>query len=337
MSRRMRLPNGFGQISKISGRIRKPWRAMVTLGQDPRTAKYNRLIVGYYKTYNEAYSALIEYHKKPYEAWQDMTMEELYAKWSEEHFKTIKTAYHYKAAWKYCTSIYKEKVRDINRLTIKSVIEADMPQSMHGTVKLTLSLMFDYAIGLCIIDDNPAKLAFVTLPRNEIKHHVRFSDEELDKVFRAEGELTADMIIFGVYTGFRPGEICKIKKEDVDLEGGTIKGGSKTKAGIGRVVPIHNRITSLVERYMKEEGGYLFGVSYASYNTSFCEFMESKGLGKFHRPHDTRVTFVSRAKEAGCDEYIIKKIVGHKIDDLTERVYTQRGLDSIRLELSKVL
>ena len=35
-TKRMRLPNGFGQISRINGKnLRNPWRVMVTMGKTP--------------------------------------------------------------------------------------------------------------------------------------------------------------------------------------------------------------------------------------------------------------------------------------------------------------
>ena len=39
--KRRRLPNGFGQISELKGRnLRKPFRAMVTVGKTPRVNRY---------------------------------------------------------------------------------------------------------------------------------------------------------------------------------------------------------------------------------------------------------------------------------------------------------
>ena len=49
-----------------------------------------------------------------------------------------------------------------------------------------------------------------------------------------------------------------------------------------------------------------------------------------HRPHDGRVPFVTTAKKAGVDEHVIKKIVGHCIDDVAEKSYTKRGIEWIR-------
>ena len=50
-----------------------------------------------------------------------------------------------------------------------------------------------------------------------------------------------------------------------------------------------------------------------------------------HRAHDTRHTCVSLLTEEGVDERIIKKIVGHNGQGVTETVYTHLELP-IKLE-----
>ena len=55
-----------------------------------------------------------------------------------------------------------------------------------------------------------------------------------------------------------------------------------------------------------------------------------------HRPHDARKTFVTRAKEYNLDEYAIKYIVGHAIEDITERVYTKRNIEWLKNEIEKI-
>jgi len=42
------------------------------------------------------------------------------------------------------------------------------------------------------------------------------------------------------------------------------------------------------------------------------------------------------AKNAGMDEYIIKLIVGHSIEDVTEKVYTHRTLDQLKEEIELI-
>ena len=59
----------------------------------------------------------------------------------------------------------------------------------------------------------------------------------------------------------------------------------------------------------------------------FNAAMKTLDLSSAHCPHDLRKTFVSLAKYYGVDEYAIKKVVGHKISDLTEAVYTTRPDD----------
>ena len=50
-----------------------------------------------------------------------------------------------------------------------------------------------------------------------------------------------------------------------------------------------------------------------------------------HKPHDTRHTCVSLLTEVGVDERIIKKIVGHKGEGVTQAVYTHIDMD-VKLE-----
>ena len=45
-------------------------------------------------------------------------------------------------------------------------------------------------------------------------------------------------------------------------------------------------------------------------------------VGMKHRPHDTRHTCVSLLTVAGVSDKVIKKIVGHKGQGVTEIVYT---------------
>ena len=54
-----------------------------------------------------------------------------------------------------------------------------------------------------------------------------------------------------------------------------------------------------------------------------------------HKPHDCRYTFATKAKLSGVDEYVLKIIMGHAINDITEH-YTQRKLEDLRKEMEKI-
>ena len=110
--KRMRLPNGFGRIAEIKGRnLRNPFRVSVTVGHDEFGHPISKPLQpkSYFATYNEAYAALVEYNKNPYDLSPSITVSELYARWSKEYFKTLKSLSSERtitAAWKYCSSVY---------------------------------------------------------------------------------------------------------------------------------------------------------------------------------------------------------------------------------------
>lgn len=68
----------------------------------------------------------------------------------------------------------------------------------------------------------------------------------------------------------------------------------------------------------------------------FNAAMKTLGLSSAHCLHDLRKTFVSLAKYYGVDEYAIKKVIGHKISDLTEAVCTTRPDDWLFKEMKKI-
>lgn len=61
-----------------------------------------------------------------------------------------------------------------------------------------------------------------------------------------------------------------------------------------------------------------------------------KKLEMNHKPHDTRHTFITKAKNANINEYILKLIVGHEVQDITEKVYTHRTLDDLQKKIINI-
>lgn len=134
-SKRRRLPNGFGQISEIKNRnLRNPFRAMVTIGKTPEGRPICKPLKpeSYFPTYNDAYSALVEYNKNPYDLEPSITVRELYEKWSEEYFKTLKADGSIRAvtsAWAYCSAVYDMRVMDVRARHVKGCMEEGQPRS----------------------------------------------------------------------------------------------------------------------------------------------------------------------------------------------------------------
>jgi integrase len=61
-----------------------------------------------------------------------------------------------------------------------------------------------------------------------------------------------------------------------------------------------------------------------------------KELNMEHKPHDTRHTCVSLLTSAGVDERILKKIVGHKGQGVTEQVYTHVDLPDKLIAINRI-
>ena len=116
----MKLPNGYGSVTKLSGNRRKPYLARVTLGwtTDEQTGKtvQNRVPLGTFKTKKEALQALAEYGANPYDIQNaSMTLAELYEKWTAAYFATLESESScrtIKSAWSYCHAIAGMRVKD---------------------------------------------------------------------------------------------------------------------------------------------------------------------------------------------------------------------------------
>ena len=339
MAKRMRLPNGFGQISKIKNRrLRNPYRAMVTVGKTKEGKPIVKMLKpkAYFRTYNEAYEALLEYHKNPYNPSKDLTLEEVYRMWYEEHEKhvTPAVAAHTRSYWKRCENINGVKIQDIRVIHIKNIIEEIPYVNPKQKVKALLSMVFDYAIEYDIVDKNYPRMYKLKIS-SETEHHKPLSPEELKYLWDNLGSNPViEYILVQCYSGWRPTELCDLKLENINMQEWTFTGGSKTKAGRDRTVPIHDSIKRIVfSKYNqgKIEGRKtLFEHKYPWYREKFKEVLPD------HSPHDCRSTFITMAKAADMNEYALKRIVGHAINDITEETYTERPIEWLREELGKI-
>ena len=75
-------------------------------------------------------------------------------------------------------------------------------------------------------------------------------------------------------------------------------------------------------------------MTYDKYRGRFRKVMQKLHLE--HKPHDTRHTFITKAKRYGVDEYILKLLIGHAILDITEKIYTHRTIEDLKSEIEKI-
>lgn len=367
-----RLPNGFGQITELKNpNLRNRFRVMISDGKYPNGRPISKLLKpkAYFKTYNEAYEALVEYNKNPYDLNLAMTVKELYEMWSKEYFeKTAKSgARSVKAAWDYCSEIYDMNVRDIRPRHIKGVMENGIAirkgvkkSTSAGTklkIKNVFNMMLDYALEHEIVDKNYSRDFAVSddiiqQTEDDKTDHIPFTENEIKLLISKGNEIpNAKIVLYQCYSGWRPQEIGEILLSDVHLDEEYIIGGMKSEAGKQRVVPIHPFVREIVKEAYEHakniNSEYLFNYEdgYSTRNTKlnydrywrvFNQVVEDLQLDPKHRPHDPRKHFITEAKKYKVDEYAIKYIVGHEIDDITEKVYTERSKEWLIEETKKI-
>lgn len=49
-----------------------------------------------------------------------------------------------------------------------------------------------------------------------------------------------------------------------------------------------------------------------------------------HTPHDCRHTFASMLDSRGANKVAIKIMIGHSIQDITDRIYTHKDVEELR-------
>lgn len=370
---RPKLPNGFGQISEIkNGNLRNRFRVMVTVGKTSEGKPISKLLKpnAYFKTYNEAYEALVEYNKNPYDLnTSSITMTELYEKWSKEYLKTVATSNvrSIQSAWNYCSVLYEMRVADVRAKHLKKCIDGASREgkgkiiqasaNTKSRIKSIFNLMFDYANENDLVEKNYARTFNVSdkilKEVEEVKRgHISFTDKEMEILWKNVDKIPyVDVILIQCYSGWRPQELGLIELNRVDLNNWVFAGGMKTDAGMNRLVPIHSKIRPLIKKRYEEainiNSKYLINctdsqrkndikMTYDKYRHRFRSIRDKLNLNPEHRAHDPRKQFITMAKRYNLDEYAIKYIAGHRISDITEKIYTDRTVQWLKDEMEKI-
>jgi len=362
----MKLPNGFGNVSKLPGKRRKPWRARKTVGWETdyvaMVTRQKFITVGYYETRQEAIQALAAYNLNPYDIQSNITFEEVYEKWSEKKFEEISRSNKngYQASFKLCSDICKVKFTDVKLSHLQGVVDSSgRNYPTLKKLKILFNQLFDYAVMNEIIgrDKHIAEYVDIGKPQKSDKHF-RFTNEEIETMWLwSEKNEYIQVILMLIYSGVRPGELFAVKKEYVNLEEKSfyIEKGKNDNAI--RKVPIHERVYPYFEYWMqKNDSEYLitqlngrefrFNTNHGQYTESYwkpllldmgiLEYKNDKGEIKEHTPDDTRHTFTTIWKEKKLDEAMRRKIQGHSGKGIGEMVYTHYEFEKLREELNKL-
>lgn len=348
----MRLPNGYGTCYKLSGKRRLPFIARITVGWDNQGKQILKTI-GYYKNKSEGLQALADYHNDPYDIdlnkiefkdiWYKVEneLENLInsGKMSQSNLDGLNNAYN-----THLTELHNRRIKDIKYRELQNIIDnakvnntdKDLSYSGKGYIKTVCVKIYEYAINYLEIPINniAIKLSIGSKPISE--KHKPFTDEEISILWGIQYNDLVKVILIWLYTGLRPNELFKTKKENIYIDDNYFITGSKTEAGKNRIIPIHNKIKHLIKYFYLREN-YLDIYSKTDYNKikrEFSKLMDSLSMN--HTPYDCRHTFITKMKKANVNEYLLKRIVGHSIQDITEKTYTHRDIEDLIKEVNKI-
>lgn len=341
----MRNPNGYGCIKRLSGRRRRPFVFVVSDHGRQRPVEYFANLIDaqiFQADYNRAHGhRSLPGHK--------ITFAELYHRWLPRHIDDTQPSQSaidsYRNAYSHLAPLHGMAAVDIKYIDYQMIIDGMRRQGLSYSsvkkVRSLISLVLKYAEKLEMHVTNYAPL--LSLGRNHpVRPHHVFSRQKINRLWACAGAPDVDTVLILLYTGMRCGELLGLKKSDVHLRQRYISiTRSKTAAGI-RIIPIHRRILPLIESRMKSPGDMLItdksgrAYTYGRYCILWRSVMR-RIRADGHTTHDCRHTVATLLDNAGANETAKRRILGHAGGDVTERVYTHKGLRQLRkcIELLK--
>lgn len=368
-----RRPNGSGTVVKLSGRRRKPFCAKVTLDERNLTnGEKKRLVIGTFETYQEALNALslysltvnntiskkeaMEIDPEVYQKVQEKmskkvpTFLDIYYILDKEDFSSLSphTQNNMHGAIKHLKKLHYLKIDQITLRMIQDVFDED--GSNHGTqvhMKTICTKVFRYAVVNQYIDRNDDYTSYIRVPKyEESDMHRPYTINEILALKKADTPEAHIMLIF-IYTGVRINELLNINRDNIHIDekcddDGTERlisymiTGSKTKAGRNRIVPIHDDIKQYVIDELLTSEKRLVDVSYPNFTNRTVLVKVNKLLNTHHTMHDTRKTFATLCQMNNLNVYIRKKVLGHRMNDITFDVYTNESKNRLWTEINKI-
>lgn len=354
---RMKRPNGTGTIVKLPGKRRKPYAIRisdgVTISQAGRVVQ-KRKYVEYFKTAREAQEYLDRYNGT-----EDMTekvkmsskkdnptfatvyeelisyMEDRPKKMSDSFYKSLNSAYNN------LSGLHKIKFKNIDYEILQKEIAKNksLSQSALNNIKNLLRKMYKQALKKKYVAEDLSVLCDYDFKKTGLDIHSPFSRNEIQAIYDDVPSEERDMLLILLYTGIRAQELLMLETSNVYLDERYFITGVKTAAGKNRIIPIHNDILPIVQTHFDPNRYYYWDVQgsqriYQTLRWRFDRYLKKMGLN--HLPHDTRHTTATLMHDCNMPEMYIKLILGHRIDDITQKVYIHTTPDRLVTEMNKV-
>lgn len=334
---KIKLPNGYGSIHKLSGKRRKPWAVRLTIKYDDNGKQIYKYI-GYYESRPAAIAALSDYNANPYDlSKRKLTYAEVYEKYCQGRYidKDVAIPNSYIAAFNRSTSLHDMIFFEIRTGNIQEAIDAcEKGYASKKNVRILANLLFKYALANDLVDKNYAELTKLPPQENSIIHKP-FTSDELAILWNNSCDAGAQFALIFCYTGLRPTELLKIKTSNVFLDEHYMLGGLKTAAGKNRAIPIAEKIYQFIVDWYNPQNEYLItdkdGEALGTYDKLRYRYWERSPILKEmdHLPHDGRHTCATLLNNANVSEITIQKILGHAGKNITQKVYTHNTIQQL--------
>lgn len=337
-----KLPNGYGTIKHYNRSLRNPYGAFPPVKDYDNNGNAIRgKAIGYYPTYQDAYNAIIEYNKSPYDTdARSVTFAELYKEFYKDKFeKDQKKKYSKssiglcKASYNHCKPLYERQFIDIRATELQEFVDSlDLRHASLEGVVLLIKSMYKFAIKYDICEKNVAQFLKINIEDDDEKG-VPFSAEELKVLWENKENENVQMILLLIHTGYRISEFFKAELNEEEMY---FQGGLKTKAGKDRIVPISNLVKDFIPTYKS----YAHNIDY--FRKSFYQTLESLNISKSmkntkHTPHDCRHTFSWLCDKYKVDDLSKHLLMGHSLgNDVEKSVYGHRTIEELKTEMGKV-
>ena len=230
------------------------------------------------------------------------------------------------------------------------------PKTVNHEIKV-LRMVFRSARKDGLLTDDPAEFVETVRDRRETSARRPFTLDELRSVIRECDDEWKSLVMFGLHTGQRLGDLATLRWSGIDLQRKEIslvtqkthkqmvisispallRHIANLPSAVLRTEPLHSRASQVVERSGKTGG----------LSNQFSDILARAGLRKkkAHRAtgtgrgaardesglsfHSLRHTAVSMMKDAGISAAAVMEMVGHDSKQMSQH-YTHVGRDALR-------
>ena len=277
-----------------------------------------------------------------------LTLHQVYEAWAPWYAPRVgpSTMDGDRSAYHYYISLKDKRICMITAGDLQECMDAcPRGKRTHQNMKVVAGLLWKYAKDKHIVTQVESENLYTG--KGKSKKREALTDIEVEKIRKAIGkERYAEYIYALCYLGYRPGEMLELQKDQVIEHDGRLFliEGKKTEAGIGRTVPVHQKIEQIIRIRLFVPGTDLVFPQYQFGKASkkapvplfegfkqmsdnyfremvFKPMMTRLGIAEGKVPYGARHTFSNKLKKASGDDRDKAALIGHSDYTFTQTKY----------------